>query len=159
MTPTFALDIIPDMSFKTQLQDDLKAAMRDSDPARKAALRLTLAAIKNAEIAKIGELSDDETLAVLRSEVKRRRETIAELEKANRPELLAEERAQIAVLERYLPQQLSREQIAESARIVLARMGQPGPNQMGQVMKQMMAELKGKADGKLVQEVVRELMQ
>jgi uncharacterized protein YqeY len=147
------------MSIKTQLQDDLKTALRDNDAVRKAALRLTLAALKNAEVAKIGELTDDEALAVLRSEVKRRRETIAELEKANRPDLLAEEKAQIEVLNRYLPQPMSREQIAEAARAVLDRMGNPGPNQLGPVMKQLMAELKGKADGRLVQEVVREMMQ
>ncbi len=149
------------MSLKTQLQDDLKAAMRDNDPVRKAALRLTLAAIKNAEVAKIGELTDDEALAVLRTEVKRRRETITELEalQAGRPELLDEEQAQLAVLDGYLPQQMNREQIAEVAKAVLAHLGDPGPNQMGQVMKQMMAELKGKADGKLVQEVVRDMLQ
>ncbi len=149
------------MSLKAQLQDDLKTALRDNDAARKAALRLTLAAIKNAEIAKIGELSDDEALAVLRTEIKRRRETIAELDAlpAKRPELLAEEQAQLEALIGYLPQQLSREQIAEVARDVLARLGHPGPSQMGSVMKQMMIELKGKADGRLVQEVVREMMQ
>jgi len=149
------------MSLKTQLQDDLKSAMRENDSIRKAALRLTIAAIKNAEVAKIGELSDDEALAVLRTEVKRRRETIAELDalRAGRPELLAEEQAQLEVLNRYLPQQMSREQITETAKAVLARMGHPEPKQMGQVMKQMMAELKGKADGKLVQDVVREIMQ
>lgn len=132
--------------------------MRDSDAVRKATLRQTISAMKLAEVAKIGELSDDEALAVLRTEVKRRRETIAELETANRPELLAEEQAQLEVLTAYLPQQMSREQIADVARDVLARLGSPGPGQMGQVMKHMMSELKGKADGKLVQEVVRELM-
>ncbi len=146
------------MSLKVKLQDDLKSAMRDNHAVRKAVLRQTITAIKLAEVAKIGELSDDEALAVLRTEVKRRRETIAELEQANRPELLAEERAQLEVLAAYLPQQMSREQIADVARDVLARLGNPGPSQMGQVMKHMMSELKGKADGKLVQEVVRELM-
>lgn len=147
------------MSLKDRLQDDLKEAIRGNDPVRKAVLRLTLAAVKNAEVAKIGELHDDELLAVLRTEAKRRRETIAELEQADRPELLAEERAQLEVLYGYLPQQMSREQIAQVAEQVLARMDSPDPKQMGQIMKQMMAELKGKADGKLVQEVVRELLQ
>ncbi|HLF29294.1 MAG TPA: GatB/YqeY domain-containing protein [Anaerolineae bacterium] len=146
------------MSLKTQLQDDLKTALRANDPMRKLALRQTLAEIKNAEVAKIGELSDDEALAVLRTELKRRRETIAELETVSRPGLLAEAQAQLDVLSAYLPQQMSREQIAETAKAVLAGMGNPGPNQMGQVMKQMMAELKGKADGRLVQDVVRELI-
>jgi len=147
------------MPLKDQLQNDLKAAIRGNDSVRKDTLRLTIAAIKNAEIAKIGALSDDEALAVLRTEAKRRRETLAELEKAGRADLLEVERAQLAVLTGYLPQQMSREQIAEVARSVLERMGHPGAAQMGLVMKQMMAEVKGKADGKLVQEVVRELMQ
>ena len=147
------------MLLKDQLQNDLKMAMRDSDSVRKDTLRLTIAAIKNAEIAKIGVLSDDEALAVLRTEAKRRRETIAELEKAGRPDLLEVERAQLEVLTGYLPQQMSREQIAEVAKSVLERMDHPDAKQMGLVMKQMMAEVKGKADGKLVQEVVRELMQ
>jgi len=146
------------MSLKTRLQDDLKTAMRDNDALRKDVLRLTIAAIKNAEIAKIGELTDDELLAVLRTEVKRRRETIAEVERAGRTDLLAKEQAQLEVLSAYLPQQMSREQIVVAAKAVLAQMGAADPKQMGLVMKNIMAELKGKADGKLVQEVVRELM-
>jgi len=146
------------MSLKTRLQDDLKTAMRDNDALRKDVLRLTIAAIKNAEIAKIGELTDDELLAVLRTEVKRRRETIAEVERSGRTDLLAKEQAQLEVLSAYLPQQMSREQIVVAAKAVLAQMGAADPKQMGLVMKNIMAELKGKADGKLVQEVVRELM-
>jgi hypothetical protein len=146
------------MSLKTRLQDDLKTAMRHNDAVRKSALRLTIAEIKNAEVAKIGELTDDETLAVLRSEVKRRNETIAELEKAGRHAALAEERALLDVVHSYLPQPMSREQIVDVARTVLARMGHPGSDQLGPIMKQMMAELKGKADGRLVQEVVRSLL-
>ena len=147
------------MSLKQQLQDDLKSAMRDNDAVRKATLRLTIAAVKNAEVAKIGQLDEDEVMAVLRTEVKRRRETIEGLEHADRPELLEEERAQLQVLEAYLPQLMTRDQIVEVARTVLAGMDKPGPKQTGRVMKQMMAELKGKADGKLVQDVVRELLQ
>jgi len=147
------------MTLKAQLQDDLKAAMRDNDAIRKSALRMTIAAIKNAEVAKIGELTDEEAVAVLRSEVKRRHETLADLEKAGRFESLGEEQALLDVLNAYLPQQMGREQIVEVVKTVLARMGQPPSTQFGAAMKQVMAELKGKADGKLVQEVLRELMQ
>ena len=147
------------MTLKAQLQDDLKAAMRDNDAIRKSALRMTIAAIKNAEVAKIGELTDEEAVAVLRSEVKRRHETLADLEKAGRFESLGEEQALLDVLNAYLPQQMGREQIVEVVKTVLARMGQPPSAQFGAAMKQVMAELKGKADGKLVQEVLRELMQ
>ena len=97
-------------------------------------------------------------LALLQTEVKRRRDSIAELEKVDRPQLLADEQAELQALLEYLPQQLSREQIAEAARAVIAQIGATGPAQMGAVMKQLMAQFKGQADGKLVSEVVRELL-
>jgi uncharacterized protein YqeY len=147
------------MNLKEQLQADLKTAMFNKDELRKNVIRFTLANLKNAEIAKIGELTEAETLAVLSSEVKRRRDTIAELEKANRPELLKEEQDQLDVLMTYLPKQLSREEIAAAARQVIAEVGASGPQATGEVMKRLMPELKGKADGKLINEVVRELLQ
>jgi len=150
------------MTLRTKLQDDLKAAMKSGDKRRLAALRLTVSAIKIAETAERrasrGDLTDDEAIAVLQTEIKRRRDTIAELEKADRPELLADEKTELAVLVDYLPQQMSREQIVEVARAVIAETGAAGSAQMGAVMKQLMARLKGQADGKLVNEVVRELL-
>ncbi len=150
------------MSLKDKLQADLKDAMRQGDENRKLALRLTMAEIKNAEVAKMSPLSEEEELALLRREVKRRRETIAELEAAgNRPEFLGAERAQLAILEAYLPQQLTREQIEARAKDVIGEIGEigvVGPSAKGQVMKRLMPLLQGQADGKLVQEVVNELL-
>ena len=150
------------MTLKTKLQDEVRAAMKSGDKRRLAALRLTLAAIKNAETAAArstrGDLTDPEVAAVLQTEVKRRRDTIAELEKVDRPGLLADEKAELEALLEYLPQQMSRDQVVEAARAVIAEMGAAGPAQMGAVMKQLMARLKGQADGKLVSEVVRELL-
>ena len=150
------------MSLKTKLQDDLKAAMKAGDKRKLAALRLTLSSVKIAETAETratrGDLTDEELLAVLQTEVKRRRDSIAELETANRPELLADEKAELEALMEYLPKQLSREQIAETARAVIAAVGATGPAQMGPVMKQLTAQLKGQADGKLISEVVKELL-
>jgi uncharacterized protein YqeY len=150
------------MTLKVKLQDDLKAAMKSRDKRKLAALRLTLSSIKIAETAETrsthGDLTDEEVLAVLQSEVKRRRDTIAELETADRPELLADEKAELEALSEYLPKPLSREQIVEAARAVIAQTGASSPAQMGEVMKQLMAQLKGQADGKLVNEVVRELL-
>jgi len=150
------------MTLVKRLQDDLKVAMKSGDKRKVAALRLTLSSIKLAETAETrktrDDLTDEEALAVLQSEVKRRRDTIAELEKADRPELLADEQAELAALMEYLPQQLSREQIIQAARAVIAQTGASGPAQMGMVMKQLMAQLKGQADGKLINEVVRELL-
>jgi uncharacterized protein YqeY len=150
------------MTLKTKLQDDLKAAMRSGDKRRLAALRLTMSAIQIAETAETratrGDLTDDQVITVIQTEVKRRRDTIAELEQVGRPELLADEQAELAALLDYLPQQLSRDQVAEAARAVIAETGATGPAQIGAVMKQLMARLKGQADGKLVNEVVRELL-
>ena len=150
------------MTLKTRLQDDLKAAMKSGDKRRLAALRLTIAAIKNVETAEgrptRGDLTDEEVMAVLSTEVKRRRDTIAELEQVNRPDLLADEKAELEALLDYLPRQMSREQIVEAARAVIAQVSATGPAQTGAVMKQLMAQLKGQADGKLVNEIVRELL-
>jgi len=150
------------MTLKARLQGDLKAAMKSGDKRKLAALRLTLSSISLVETAETrathGDLTDEEVLAVLQSEVKRRRDTIAELEKVGRPGMLADEKAELEALSEYLPRQLSREQIAEAARAVIAQTGASGPAQMGVVMKQLMAQLKGQADGKLINEVVRELL-
>ena len=150
------------MTLRTKLQDDLKAAMKSGDKRRLAALRLTVSAIKIAETAERrasrGDLTDDEAIAVLQTEIKRRRDTIAELEKADRPELLADEKTELAVLVDYLPQQMSREQIEVEVRQVIAELGVSGPQAIGAVMKPLMARLKGRADGRLINQVVRELL-
>ena len=147
------------MNVKEQLQADLKTAMLSKDELRKNVIRFTIAAIKNAEIAKPGhELTEAEMLAILTTEVKRRKDTLTELEKANRPELLKEETAQLEVLMQYLPKQMSRAEIVAAAQAVMAEVNANGPQATGQIMKRLMADLKGKADGKLVSEVVNELM-
>jgi uncharacterized protein YqeY len=136
--------------------------MKSGDKRKLAALRLTLASAKIAETAETrasrGDLADEEMLALLQTEVKRRRDSIAELKTVDRPQLLADEQAELEALLDYLPKQLSREQIAEAARVVIAQVGATGPAQMGAVMKQMTAQLKGQADGKLINQVVRELL-
>jgi uncharacterized protein YqeY len=136
--------------------------MKSGEKRKLAALRLTLASAKIAETAETrasrGDLADEEMLALLQTEVKRRRDSIAELKTVDRPQLLADEQAELEALLDYLPKQLSREQIAEAARVVIAQVGATGPAQMGAVMKQMTAQLKGQADGKLINQVVRELL-
>jgi uncharacterized protein len=147
------------MPIKEQLQSDLKDAMRKSDERRKAALRLTLAEIRNAEVSKRAPLTEEELLALLRREVKRRRETVAELEGAGgRLEYLGDERAELAIMEAYLPKQLTREEIAERAKAIIGEIGVAGPASQGDIMKRMMTLLKGQADGRVVQEVVKELL-
>lgn len=146
------------MNLKEQLQADLKAAMLNKDELRKEVIRFTIAGIKYAELNKNKPLDEAEVAAALQTEVKRRRDTIAELEKANRPDLLKHEQDQLEVLLAYLPKQLSREEIEAVVRQVIAELGVSGPQATGAVMGKLMPQLKGKADGKLINEVVRELL-
>ena len=111
-----------------------------------------------AEIARLAPLTDEEQLAVLTTEVKRRRETIADAEKAGRPDLVAREQAELAVVLGYLPKQMNREEVAAAARQVIAEVGAKGPQDAGKVMGKLMPQLKGKADGKMISEVVKELL-
>lgn len=146
------------MSLKDQLQADLKQALLSKDERRKTVLRVVLAEIKNAEIAKIGELSEAEQTAVLQSEIKKRRDALDEMQRANRLDLLPEARAQLDILLAYLPKQLARDEIEAAARQVIAELGVSGPSAMGAVMGKLMPQLKDKADGKLINQVVRDLL-
>jgi uncharacterized protein YqeY len=119
---------------------------------------MALAAIKNKEIEVQRELSEADVVAILQKEFKQRRETLEELAQVDRPELEAMETAEMEVLEEYLPKQMSREEIAGAARQVIRDLGADGPRQMGSVMRVLMAQLRGRADGKLVSEIVRELL-
>lgn len=146
------------MTLKQQLQDDLKRAMREQDEVRKRTLRMALAAIKNKEIEVQRELDDADVAAILQKEAKQRHETLDELRQVERPDLVAAEQAELDVLTEYLPQQLSQDEIAALARQVISDLNATGPRQMGQVMGVLMPQLKGQADGKLVSQVVRELL-
>lgn len=146
------------MGLKQQLRENLKEALRARDERRKSVIRMALAAIVNAEVEHGGDLDDADVIAVLRGEARRRRDTIAELQQANRPEMLAKEETELVMLEEYLPQLLSREEIAGEARQVVAEVGATGMGQMGPVMRQLMPKLKGRADGRSVNQVVRELL-
>jgi uncharacterized protein YqeY len=146
------------MSLKQQFREDLKEALRARDGPRKAVIRMALAGIVNAEVEQGDELDDAGVIAVLQKQASQRRDTISELRQANRPDLLAEEEAQLAILEEYLPRLLSPEEIAEEARQVIAEVGATGMGQMGPVMRQLMSKLKGRADGRVVNAVVRELL-
>jgi uncharacterized protein len=111
-----------------------------------------------AEIDQLTPLTEAEMQAVLATEVKRRRDTIAELETANRPDLLEEAKAQLELALPYLPAQMGREDVITAAQKVIAEVGASGPQAAGEVMKRLMPGLKGKADGKLINEVVRDLL-
>jgi len=146
------------MSLKEKLQLDLREAIRQRDEVVKRTLRLALAAITNAEVAQRKELDDPGVLTVLAKEAKQRQESLQEFRKAGRDDLVAQEEAELAVLQTYLPQQLSRAEIVARAKATIDELGATGPGQMGPVMKALMQELRGQADGKLINQVVRELL-
>ena len=148
------------MGLKDRLNEDLKAAMKASDKERVLVLRTLLADIKNEGIRqqKRDEMSDDGVVQVLMKAVKTRRDSIEQFEKGNRPDLVARERAQIAIIEQYLPAQLSEEEIRAVVAQCKEEAAQSGKVEVGTVMKLAMAKLKGKADGKVVQQVVTAML-
>ncbi len=146
------------MSLKEKLQSDLREAMRQKAEVHKRTLRLTLAAITNAEVAQRKELDDPGVLAVLAKEAKQRQESVKEYRQGGRDDLVAEEEAELAILQVYLPRQLSRNEIVARAKATIEELGATGVGQMGPVMKSLMQELRGQADGKLVNQVVQELL-
>jgi hypothetical protein len=151
------------MSLREQLMDDLKEAMRQQDVTRRQAIRSVLAAIKKAEteLDASGQrvtLDDDDILAVIAKLGKQRQESIAEYRRGGREDLVAEEEADLAILQTYLPQQMGPEEIEAEARQVIAEVGATGPRDIGKVMKPLMARLRGRADGKVANQIVRELL-
>jgi uncharacterized protein YqeY len=142
---------------------DLKDAMRQQDVRRKTAIRSVIAAIKQAETELDASgnrmiLGEGDILAIIAKQAKQRQESIDEFRPAGREDLAAEEEAELAILQTYLPQQLTQEEIEARARQVIANVAATGPRDMGKVMGPLMAELRGRADGKLVNRVVRELL-
>lgn len=146
-------------SLRERLRDDLKDAMRARDATRRGTIRLVEAAIKNAEIEKRGgELSEQDIQAILQRQVKQRQDSIEQYEQAGRSDLADVERAEIAVIEAYLPQQMSRSEIEAAARDVIQQTGASGPSDRGKVMGQLMPQLRGQADGATVNAVVSDLL-
>jgi uncharacterized protein len=152
------------MTLKDKLNDDLKTAMRAGDSTRRDALRMLLAAIKQGEVDSLdpdkrsGGLSDDDVQTILTREAKRRREAIEGFEKGGSPERAAKEKSELELIESYLPAMLSRTEIEPLARQAIADSGATSPAQLGAVMAKLMPLIKGKADGKLVNQIVRELL-
>ncbi len=146
------------MDIKTQLTNDLKEAMKSGDTTRKETVRLLRGAIKNAEINAGHPLSDEEALAVIAKQAKQRRDSIEQYKQANRQDLVAEEQAELAIIESYLPAQLSDEEITARAQAVIAELGVSDMKGMGQVMKRLSQELRGVADGKRISQIVRGLL-
>jgi len=147
-------------SMKDRLMGDLQTALRDGDKQRKLTIRMLRAAIINEE--KVGEspreLTEEEILGIIARQVKQRRESIAAYQKGNRQDLVEEEQVQLSILLEYLPKQMTREEIVATVQQAIAEVGATGPQDMGKVMRHLMPRLKGKADGRTVNQVVRELL-
>ena len=169
------------MSLKDQLMQDLKEAMKAGDETRKSTIRLLRAAVGSAEIDKRAAfiesqqakgvdpesltlddaqfaLNDEEVLAVFQKQAKQRRDSIAEYQKAGRDDLVAAEQAELTIVESYLPAQMTRDEVEAAVRQAADELGVSDMSGMGPLMKHLMAELKGQADGRLVSQVVREVL-
>lgn len=148
------------MTLEERLNNDLKDAIRSGDETRKLAIRGAKTAITMAKVAgtESRELSDPEVLAILVKQVKQRRDSIVEFTKGKRPDLVAQEQAEIEVLEVYLPKQLGEDEIRARAQAVIAELGVTDLKGIGSVMKRLSNDLKGVADGGTVNRVVRELL-
>lgn len=146
------------MTLKERLQEDLKAAMLAHDNARATALRLLKAAIRNAEIEQQRELDDEGILAVLEKAAKQRRESIEAYRQGGREDLAAAEEMELRLIEAYLPQKMGEEEVRAVVAQAVAELGARGPADMGRVMKYLMDKLRGRADGRLVNALVREAL-
>ena len=146
------------MSLLKQLDEDLRAAMKSSDAVKRSALRMAKAAIKNLQIEKGRELSDDEIVAVLSSMAKQRRESIEQFSKGGREDLAEKERQELSVLQSYMPAQLSTDEIESLILQAIQESSARSEADMGRVMKLLMPKVKGVADGKWVNSRVKELL-
>ena len=147
------------MSIKEQLMADMKAAMKAKEEGKLAlnTIRMARAHIRQAEIDNgHADFNDDQVLAVLRKEVKQRKETLSEIESSGREDLVEQTKAEIDVLEKYLPAEMTPEAVEAAVKEIVDAMDS-GQKNMGSVMKAVMAKLKGQADGKLVNQIVRKL--
>ena len=143
-------------SLKEQLDFDLKEAQKARDTIRTNVIRMLKTTIKNREVEKIGELTEQELLQAVNSQIKTRLEAIEGFKKGGRDEMVKKEETELAILKAYLPAQLSKEELLALIDKAVTETGAAGPRDMGKVMKALMGDVTGKADGKLVSELVKE---
>ena len=143
------------MSLQERLTVDMKAAMKSGEKLKLSTIRLLRAQFKDAEIAKGGELTPDEEIKVLTSAAKKRKDSIEAYEKAGRTDLMQKEQQELEFLKEYLPEQLSDEEIEKIVTEIIENTGAMSMKDMGRVMSEAMQELKGRADGRIVQELVK----
>jgi uncharacterized protein YqeY len=147
------------MSLLEKLNQDLKAAIKAKDETRKRVLRLALTAVKLVEVEKQEELNDDAVIGVLQKEAKSRQETIDDAEKAGRPDLVETAKDEMKILDEYLPEAMSPEELETLVKEVIAQVGASSMADMGKVMGAIMPKIQGRADGGQVNQLVRQLLQ
>jgi uncharacterized protein YqeY len=141
-----------------QIRADMSEALKKGDKIRLSTLRIILSDINYAEIEKQKKLDDNGVIEVLAKDAKKHRESIEAFEKGNRQDLVDKEKAELLIVSAYLPKQMSREEIIAAAQDVIAKTGAKGPGDKGKVMSQLVPLTKGKAEGKIVSDVVMELL-
>lgn len=144
-----------DISLDIQLQEDLKAAMRAGDTTARDTIRYTMSSLKNARIDKGEALTPQESIAVLQRDAKRRQESIDQFRDAGRTDLVEKEEAQLAVLKRYMPAELSDEEVAAIVAEAIAETGASSPKELGKLMPLLIQRAAGRADGKRLNEAAR----
>jgi uncharacterized protein len=145
-------------AIKQKLNDDLKQALKGGDRLGCSVLRMLLSAVHYAEIAKLAPLDETEIIGVIAKDAKQHKESILAFKQGNRQDLVDKEMAELAIIEKYLPAQISREDVVAAARKVIAEVGAQGPRDKGKVMGKLVSQLKGKAEGQVINEVVNELL-
>jgi uncharacterized protein YqeY len=144
------------MALRERLDEDLKSAMRAKDSLRMNTIRGLKSAVKYREIELMKPLDEAGILGVASTEIKRRRDSVEQYRAGNRPDLADKEEAEIRLLQDYLPQQLLAEELEAKVDEVIARVGAKGPKDMGAVMKALLPDVQGRADGKVVSELVKQ---
>ncbi len=147
------------MDLKTSLENDLKDAMRSNDEVKRRTLRMVLSAVKLSEIEKGAKLEEALIIAILQKEIKGRNEAISDAERANRPDLISENQAEIRVLETYLPKQMEESELRALIQSVILEIGATGPADMGKVIKAVFPKVQGRAPNDRVSAIVRQLLQ
>jgi uncharacterized protein YqeY len=146
------------MSIVERINQELLAATKNRDKERLSTIRLIRSALQNRQIDKRAELTDEEALQVLSSLVKKAKESIEQFEKGNRPDLAQKERRELEIILSFMPEQLGEDELRAQLDSIIAQVGAKGPQDLGLVMKVAMERLKGRADGKMVNQVARELL-
>lgn len=146
------------MGLTDRIQQEMVLATKNREKERLSALRMIRSALQNRQIEKRGELTDEEVVQVLSSLAKKAKESIEQFQKGNRQDLVEKEERELQVILSFMPQQMGQEELREELRKIISELGARGPRELGSVMKTAMDRLKGRADGRLVNQIARELL-